>query len=172
MNMKWKRNEVLINEPIVDYLERLFDEEIAKGYTLKVSVGTDSAKFGGIGKYKFATVIVIETSEDLGGGINVGRGAMVIHTTYVHDFKKKAKEVLNERLLFEVSKSVEAAYEIADILDLYGIKVEIHADINPSPKHLSNKSLQQSIGYILGMGYSFQVKPLSTSASYAADKLC
>ena len=70
--MKWKRNDKVIEEPIVDYLEKLFEEELAKGRTLKVSVGTDSQKSGKL--YKFATVILITTSEDLGGGVIVGRG--------------------------------------------------------------------------------------------------
>ena len=40
--MKWKRNEKVIEEPIVDYLEKLFDEQLAKNYMFKVSIGTDS----------------------------------------------------------------------------------------------------------------------------------
>ena len=31
--MKWKRvSKGFINEPIVEYLEKIFDEEMAKGY--------------------------------------------------------------------------------------------------------------------------------------------
>lgn len=170
--MKWKRNEKLIEEPIVDYLEKLFDAELARGRTLKVSVGTDSQKAGKL-TYKFATVILITTSEDLGGGIVVGRGGMIVAATYYHDFKQhNSKELVNERMIFEVGKSVEVAYEIAALLDLYEIKLEIHADINPDPKHDSNKALQQAVGYILGMGYDFKVKPDAWAASTAADKKC
>lgn len=170
--MKWKRNDKVITEPIIDYLTKLFDEEIAKGYKLKVSVGTDSQRGGGPNSYKFATVIVITTTEDLGGGVIVGRGGMIVATTYYNTFKQKAKELVNERMVFEVGKSVEVAYQIAELLDLYEIPMEIHADINPSPTHESNKALQQAIGYILGMGYSFKVKPDASAASTVADKLC
>lgn len=170
--MKWKRSDVVITEPINDYLTKLFDEEIAKGYKLKVGVGTDSQKFGGKGCYKFATVILISTSEDLGGGITVGRGGMIVAATYNNTFKKANKELVNERMVYEVSKSVEVAYEIAPLLDLYDIKLEIHADINPDPKWESNKALQTAVGYILGMGYSFKVKPEAWAASTAADKKC
>lgn len=170
--MKWKRNEKVITESITDYLTKLFDEEIAKGYKLKVSVGTDSQRGGGPGSYKFATVIVITTTEDLGGGVIVGRGGMIIAKTYYNVFKQKAKELVNERMVFEVGKSVEVAYEIAELLDVYEIPLEIHADINPNPSHESNKALQQAIGYILGMGYSFKVKPEASAASTCADKLC
>jgi hypothetical protein len=87
--MKWKRNDVVITEPIADYLTRIFDEEIAKGFDLKVSIGTDSSKSGKPGYYKFATVILISTSEILGGGVVVGRGGLVIHTTYYNQFKNR-----------------------------------------------------------------------------------
>jgi predicted RNase H-related nuclease YkuK (DUF458 family) len=169
--MKWKRNDEVIKVPIVEYLEQLFEKEMEKGITLKVSIGTDSQK-ASRGSYKFATVILIRTFEDLGGGVIVGRGGMVISSTYYNDFKAKNKELVNERMVFEVSKSVEVAYEIAPLLDLYDVPLEIHADINPDPIHESNKALQQAIGYILGMGYSFKVKPDAYAASNAADKKC
>lgn len=168
--MKWKRNDIVIEEPIVDYLEKLFEKELGKGRNLKVSVGTDSQKYGK--SYKFATVILITTTEDLGGGVIVGRGGMIVSSTYFHDFKQTDKELVNERMVFEVGKSVEVAYEIAPLLDLYEIKMEIHADINPDPKHESNKALQQAVGYILGMGYEFKVKPDAWAATSGADKLC
>lgn len=168
--MKWKRNDKVITESIVEYLEKLFDEEKAKGYDLKVSVGTDSQKSSK--GYKFATVILITTTENLGGGIIVGRGGMIVSSTYHHEFKTRNKELVNERMVFEVGKSVEVAYEIAPLLDLYEIPLEIHADINPDPKWESNKALQQAVGYILGMGYAFKVKPDAPAASNGADKLC
>lgn len=169
--MKWKRNDEVIKVPIVEYLEQLFEKEMEKGISLKVSIGTDSQK-ASRGSYKFATVILIRTFEDLGGGVIVGRGGMVISSTYYNEFKAKNKELVNERMVFEVSKSVEVAYEIAPLLDLYDVPLEIHADINPDPIHESNKALQQAIGYILGMGYSFKVKPDAYAASNAADKKC
>lgn len=168
--MKWKRNDKEIEEPILEYLESIFDEELNKGYILKVCVGTDSQKVGG-GEYKFATVILITTSQDL-GGVVVGRGGMIIAATYNHTFKQRNKELVNERMIYEVGKSIEVAYEIAPLLDLYEIKLEVHADINPDPMHESNKALQQAVGYILGMGYDFKVKPDAMASSHCADRLC
>lgn len=168
--MKWKRGDIVIENSIVDYLEKLIEEELAKGYKLKVSIGTDSQK-AEKGSYKFATVILISTSEDL-GGIIVGRGGMIISSTYYHYFKQTNKELVNERMVFEVGKSVEVAYDVAPLLDLYEIPLEIHADINPDPMHESNKALQQAVGYILGMGYEFKVKPDAWAASNGADKFC
>ena len=168
--MKWKRNDKVIDEPILEYLEKVIEEELDKGYSLRVSIGTDSQK-AEKGTYKFATVILIKTSEDLGGVI-VGRGGLIISSTYYHGFKQTNKELVNERMVFEVGKSVEVAYELAPLLDLYEIPLEIHADINPDPNHESNKALQQAVGYILGMGYEFKVKPDAWAASSAADKKC
>jgi predicted RNase H-related nuclease YkuK (DUF458 family) len=176
--MEWKRNNKVIEVSIVDYLEKLFDEQLEKNYKLKVSIGTDSQKITKT-LYKLATVILITSTEDLGGGVIWGRGGMIISATYSHDFmkkevdgKKRDKELVNERMVFEVSKSIEAATQIAELLDLYEIKMEIHADINPDPKHESNKALQSAVGYILGMGYDFKIKPDSYASSNCADKLC
>jgi predicted RNase H-related nuclease YkuK (DUF458 family) len=169
--MKWKRNDKEIGKPILEYLEEVFDKELEEGKLLKVCVGTDSQKIGG-GEYKFATVILITTSEDLGGGVIVGRGGMIVSSVYNHTFKQRNKELVNERMVYEVGKSIEVSYEIAPLLDLYEIKLEVHADINPDPKHESNKALQQAVGYILGMGYDFKVKPEAYASSHVADKLC
>ena len=169
--MKWRRNNKLINEPLVDYLENLFDEKLEQGIGLRVSIGTDSQKISKF-EYKFATVILITMSEDLGGGVVVGRGGMIISSTFTHEFKNRDKELVNERMVFEVSKSIEVAQEVALLLDVYEIPLEIHADINPNPKHDSNKALQSAVGYILGMGFDFKIKPSAPAASNCADKLC
>lgn len=169
--MKWKRNNKLINENIVDYLERLFNEKLEQGIDLKVSIGTDSQKLSRF-EYKFATVILITMSEDLGDGVIVGRGGMIVSATYNHIFKHRDKELVNERMVFEVGKSIEVAQEVALLLDVYEIPLEIHADINPNPKHDSNKALQSAVGYILGMGFDFKIKPDAWAASTGADKLC
>lgn len=176
--MEWKRNNKVIEENIVDYLEKLFDEQLANNRILNVSIGTDSQKITGT-LYKFATVIVITTTEDLGSGVIVGRGGMIIYATYNHDFmkkeidgKKRDKELVNERMVFEVGKSIEVATQVAELLDLYEIPLAIHADINPNPKHESNKALQSAVGYILGMGYDFKIKPEAYAASTVADNKC
>lgn len=183
-DMKWKRmNQGPIDEPLVDYLEKVFDEELENGYELKVCVGTDSQKAGR--GYKFATAIVIETRENLGKdpktGMDtyVGRGAMVIGGTFWEEMKastnkKKHREIeiLNQRMIREVTASINAGYEIWPLLDLYGIQLEIHADVNQDPRYESNSSLSEAIGYIQSMGWIPQVKPDAYAASKGADKLC
>jgi predicted RNase H-related nuclease YkuK (DUF458 family) len=166
--MKWERAGKKINVPLLEYLESLIKEELELKHELRVSVGTDSQKNSR--GYKFATVILITVREDIGGGVTVGRGGKIISATYNINVFGKDKEGVNERMLTEVGKSIEVAYEIAPLLELYGIKMEIHADINPDPKWESSKSLSQAIGYILGMGYEFKVKPSAWAASYCGDK--
>ena len=166
--MKWERAGKKIEVPLLEYLENLIKEELELNHQLMVSVGTDSQRSGR--GYKFATVILITVREDIGGGVTVGRGGKIISATYNMNIFGKNKEGVNERMLTEVSKSIEVAYEIAALLDSYNIKMEIHADINPDPKWESNKALSQAIGYILGMGYEFKVKPTAWAASYCGDK--
>lgn len=167
--MKWERAGQKIQVPLIEYLEELIKEEQSLNHKLLFSVGTDSQKCGKSKNYKFATVIMITVKEDI-GGILVGRGGKIISSTYFITMHGKHKDNVNERMLTEVSKSIEVAYEIAELLDLYGIKMEVHADINPDPKWESNKALSQAVGYILGMGYEFKIKPAAWAASYCGDK--
>lgn len=174
--MKWKRvSKGYIDEPISDYLAKIFEEEIDKGYDLTVCIGTDSKRNGGA--YKFATAIIIKVTENIGKDkfnkdIHQGRGGIVIGSTYYDNSLKKGREGVKERMMREVSKTIEVAYEIAPILDLYGVKLEVHADVNPDVKWESNKALNEAVGYMLGMGYDFKVKPDAWASSSAADKLC
>lgn len=165
---KWKRAGTPIDVPITEYLGDLLKTELDKGYMLKVAVGTDSQRHGK--QFKFATVILIMVKEDMGGGVVKGHGGKMIDAVHFHGFKAKRKDGVNERMLYEVGKSIEAAYIIAPVLIQYGVSLEIHADINPDPRWESNKALSQAIGYILGMGYEFKIKPDAWGASFGADR--
>jgi len=156
--MKWKRlHEGEINVSIIDYLEALIEEGQSLGKKLRVCVGTDSQRAGR--GYKYASAIVVVTE---------GNGGMIIYSTEWI----KGMPSINERMLLEVQKSIEISYEIFPLLDLYDVKLEVHADINQSPEHDSNKALKAAVGYIQGMGYEFKVKPDAFCASTCADKLC
>lgn len=185
--MKWRRNGKLIEKELIEYLEDIFKEEIERGHDLKVCIGSDSQKAGR--GYKFATAIVIETSETLGHDLNevtgekipvvVGRGGIVMGTTFWEEMKastnkKKHREIeiLNARMLKEVSASINVGYEIWPLLDLYGIPLEIHADVNPDPRHESHAAMSETLGYIRGMGWDAKIKPDAYAASTGADKMC
>ncbi len=174
--MEWKRvSKGYIEEPLLDYLAKVFDEEKTKGYDLTVCIGTDS-KRNGTG-YKFATAIIIRLTENIGNdkfgrAINQGRGGIVIGSTYYDSTLKNGKEGVKERMMREVSKTIEVAYQISPLLDSYGVKLEVHADVNPDIRWESNKALSEAVGYMLGMGYDFKVKPNAHAATNVADKLC
>ena len=173
---KWKRMEHgPIEGSIVDYLEKMFEELIEAGLDFKVCVGTDSQRKGK--GYNFSTVIVVATSENLGRDklsgedIMIGRGCKVMGCRYFSDKYPKNKDGVKERMMFEVANSIDAAYEISPLLDRYHVKLEIHADISPDVKWESNKALNEAVGYILGMGYDFRVKPDAWAATKSADKV-
>jgi predicted RNase H-related nuclease YkuK (DUF458 family) len=168
MEWKWERAGKLLKVPIGEYLEEIIKGERALGREVKVSIGTDSQRDGR--DYKFATVIAIISREHLGKGVYVGRGGKMIYADYKLNMFTKNKEGVNERMIAEVGKSIEVAIELTPLLNNYGIKLEIHADINPDPQWESNKALSNAVGYILGMGYDFKVKPNAFTASYCGDK--
>jgi predicted RNase H-related nuclease YkuK (DUF458 family) len=173
--MRWKRiSKGYIEEPLLDYLSKIFDEEMGNGYDLTVCVGTDSKRSGG--GYKFATAIIIKVSENIGKDkfgrdIFKGKGGMVIGATYFDANQKKGKEGVKERMMKEVSKTIEIACEISPLLDLYDIKLEVHADINTSPNFKSNQALNEAMGYILSMGFVFKAKPEAFASSTCANKI-
>jgi predicted RNase H-related nuclease YkuK (DUF458 family) len=170
-NEKWFRvNKGFLDIPLYDYLQNIFNEEIKNGYNLKVAVGTDSQGYNS--SYKFATVIVIMRQEFLSRNNSIGRGAMIVAKTFYNNKLKKNRTGVKERMLFEVSKSIEVAYGISPLLDLYDIPLEVHADINPDVRWESHKALSEAVGYILGMGYEFRVKPNAWASSSVADNIC
>lgn len=163
--MNWKRNGKTIEIPITEYLENMIKEEFAAGRDLKVSVGTDSQRHGK--GYKFASIICIETRDR---GTQIGRGGKLIISEENLPVYQKGKEGVNDRMITEVGRSMDIAMEITPILNKYDIKLEVHADINPDPKWESNKALKTAMGWVLGMGYDFKVKPNAYVASNCGDK--
>ena len=78
---------------------------------------------------------------------------------------------IKERMLLEVAKSIEIAYELCDLFNRYNVDMEVHADINTNPQFKSNEALREAMGYILGMGYAFKAKPDAFASSCCADKM-
>ena len=173
--MKWKRvSKGFINEPLEDYLIKILEEEMNNRYDLTRRIGTDSKRRNG--GYQFATALILKITENIGNDrfgrpIHQGRGGIVMGANYFDQTLKKGKDGVKERMLIEVAKTIEVAYDISPLLDLYGVKLEIHADVNPDIKWESNKAFSEAVGYMMGMGYDFKVKPDAFAASSGADKL-
>lgn len=155
--MKWRKfnGEHLIS-PIAEEVEQAIIRETALGNKLKVCIGTDSQVKGAY--INFATVIVL---------LRVQRGGFM----YIQQERLMHRYSIKERMLVEVQKSIETAYAICDLLDLYGVDLEVHADINTNPSFKSNKALNDAMGYILSMGFIFKAKPEAFASSTCADKM-
>ncbi len=153
----WKRfNGEEIITPIKKEVEETIQRETAAGYNLKVCIGTDSLERNYV--TEFATVIVF---------LREYRGGFM----FIHTEKTKKGHSVKERMLIEVSKSIETAYDLCDLLDYYDVDLEVHADINTNPYFKSNSALSEAMGYILSMGFVFKAKPEAFASSYCADKI-
>jgi len=154
---KWRRlNGDVIDIPIVDKVEETLEREIAAGHKLKVCIGSDSQVTSGV--TEFATVIVF-LREKKGGFM------------FIHSERTQQKMSIKERMITEVSQSVQVAYSLCDLLDLYDVELEVHADINTDPNFKSNVALKEAMGYIVGMGFKFKAKPDAFASSCCADKM-
>ena len=155
--MGWRKfNGEPIEIPIKQAVQQVIEAASIQQQKLKICIGTDSQVKGDI--TEFGTVIVF-LREQSGGFM------------FANNEKVSQQYHLNERMLLEVSKSIEIAYEICDILIEYGIDMEVHADINTNPQFKSNDALKDAMGYILGMGFSFKAKPDAFASSCCADKI-
>ena len=156
--MHWRKfNGEALNLPIKDAVAETIIKETSKGIKLKVCIGTDSQVKGS--DTEFATVIVF-LREHNGGFM------------FIHNEKTKQKYHIKERMLVEVSRSIEIAYELCDLFIEHHIEMEVHADINTDPHFKSNDALKDAMGYILGMGFAFKAKPEAFASSCCADKAC
>ncbi len=156
--MQWRKfNGESLNLPIKSAVEEAIIRETGKGTKLKVCIGTDSQVKGV--DTEFATVIVF-LREHNGGFM------------YIHNEKTKTRYHIKERMLVEVAKSIEIAYELCDLFIEHHVEMEVHADINTNPQFKSNDALKEAMGYILGMGFAFKAKPEAFASSCCADKVC
>lgn len=89
----------------------------------------------------------------------------------IHNERTKQVFSIRERMLVEVSRSIEIAYELCDLFTTYDVDMEVHADINTNPLFKSNEALREAMGYILGMGFAFKAKPEAFASSCCADKM-
>ena len=77
---------------------------------------------------------------------------------------------MKQRLLTEVMNTVNVALELLD--DIGDRHLEIHLDLNKSPKHKSYVAVQEALGYVRGCmphGIDVRIKPEGWAASHAAD---
>lgn len=145
-----------ISRPLEDEVRAVLVREKEMGHTLKVCIGTDSQVKGK--ETEFATVIVF---------VRKGKGGFM----YIHNETTLQKMNIKQRMLTEVSKSIEVAYALCRLFSIYNVDMEVHADINTNPNFKSNDALKEAMGYIMGMGFVFKAKPDAFASSACANKV-
>jgi len=154
---QWRKlNGQRIELPIEDEVRKAILQEKENGNELKVCIGTDSQVKGK--ETEFATVIVF---------IRKGKGGFM----YIHNESTYQKMYIKERMLMEVSKSIDIAYKLCRLFTLYNVEMEVHADINTDPNFKSHDALKEAMGYIMGMGFVFRAKPDAFASSSCANKV-
>lgn len=154
---QWRKlNGERIQRPIADEVSDVLTREKALGHEMKVCIGTDSQVKNRI--TEFATVIVF---------IRKGKGGFM----FIHNEMTRQKMTIKQRMLMEVGKSIEVAYELCNVFSRYGVDMEVHADINTNPSFKSNDALKEAMGYIVGMGFAFRAKPEAFASSSCANKV-
>ncbi len=155
--MLWRKfNGDPIELPIIQAVENAIRRETEAGFRLKVCIGTDSQVKGP--ETEFATVIVF---------LREGHGGFM----FIHNEKTRQRFTIKERMLTEVARSIEIAYELCNLFTKYDVDMEVHADINTNPQFKSNDALKEAMGYILGMGFAFKAKPEAFASTSCANKI-
>lgn len=153
--MAWRKLEgELLQQDIMIEVENALKSE--RGNHIKVCIGSDSQVKGDI--TEFATAIVF---------LRQGRGGFA----FVNKYASEHKFSIKERMIQEVSDSVQFAYKVCPLLDKFKTELEVHADINTDPNFKSNVAFKEAMGYILGMGYTFKAKPEAFASTYCAGKV-
>ncbi len=145
-----------IKIPIAREVNNVLMRENEMGHELKVCIGTDSQVKSKV--TEFATVIVF---------IRKGKGGFM----YIHNEVTRQKMSIKQRMLMEVSKSIEVAYSLCNTFSRYSVDMEVHADINTNPNFKSNDALKEAMGYIVGMGFAFKAKPDAFASSNCANRV-
>jgi predicted RNase H-related nuclease YkuK (DUF458 family) len=81
------------------------------------------------------------------------------------------KMAIKERMLYEVSKSIDIAFKLSPLLIEFDIDMEVHVDINTNPNFKSNTALKEAMGFIMGMGFAFKAKPQAFASTSCANKM-
>lgn len=153
----WRRLDgQKIHQPIKTEIHQMLATEKENGYNLKVCIGTDSQVKGK--QIEFATAIVF---------IRQGKGGFM----YVSNETVTTTMAIKQRMLDEVARSIDVAYNLCDLFIAFNVEMEVHVDINTNPVFKSNTALKEAMGYILGMGFAFKAKPLAFASSSCANKV-
>jgi predicted RNase H-related nuclease YkuK (DUF458 family) len=137
-------------------VEKIILDDRKAGHRVRVCIGTDSQYKNKQTEYATVVVILRERSG----------GKMLVYRT-----KERLRLGIRERMLKEVSMSIETAYSLLEVFNRLNVPLEVHADINSDPQFKSQSSYAEAKGYILGMGFEFKAKPFAFASSSCANKM-
>ena len=105
----WKRFDgSKIIKPIEQHIKQVLETEKAIGNSVEVCIGTDSQVKGP--KIDFATVVVFKRKN---------KGAFML----IHKETILRKMLIKERMLYEVSKSIDVAFRFTPLFKNFNIKI-------------------------------------------------
>lgn len=137
---------------------RAVEAIINSSETSAIYIGCDSTRFKKGDRWfaKYTTVVIIHKDSSHGGQI------------FYEDEVQPDYGVIKMRMLTETQYAIAAAQIIDPIRG--NRHLEIHLDLNGSPKHKSNVAVKEALAYVRGMtGLVAVIKPDSWAASHAAD---
>jgi predicted RNase H-related nuclease YkuK (DUF458 family) len=135
-------------EHVINYIK-------ATSRQTKIYVGCDSRQSGK--NTTFVTVVVVHHDGN--------KGAKVFPFIETVPRIKSLKWRLIQETHYATYKALEIKEAVGD-REFY-----VHLDYHPSDKHKSNTVVKEAIGFVVGQGLEYELKPYAHAASSAADYL-
>jgi len=133
----------------------------------RIYLGCDSERYRKAGTWMADYIRVIVVHKDGNNGCRL-YGEVITETDFDQKKNRPTMRLMNEAYkLSELYHRVVQFFVDNDIV----LPIEMHLDLNPDKKQVSNHVVDQAIGYIRGTcNITPKIKPESWSASYAADR--
>lgn len=135
-------------EQVMEYIRGTSD-------STKIYVGCDSRQSGR--NTIFVTVVVVHHDGN--------KGAKVFPFIETVPRIKSLKWRLIQETHYATYKALEIKESVGDRA------FYVHLDYHPSDKHKSNTVVREAIGFVMGQGLDYELKPHAHAASSAADYL-
>lgn len=110
-----------------------------------------------------------------------GRTTLYVTVVVVHHDGNKGAKVfpfydrvprINSTKYRLIQEAYYATYKALELQDTIGDRyLSVHLDYHPEDKHRSNAVVKEAIGFVLGQGLDYELKPHAHAASSAADYL-
>lgn len=121
----------------------------------KIYVGCDSRQSGK--NTIFVTVVVVHFDGNKGAKVF----PFITTVPRIHQIKWRL-----------IQETHYATYKALEIKEAVGDReFSVHLDYHPSDQHKSNAVVKEAVGFVIGQGLAYELKPYAHAASSAADYL-